>query len=293
MTEALRDPDLSYQQALIYAEELGELYRRNRAGAAELQASHEAEERIRLALQGGILNMVFQPILNLEDDTIAGYEALARFNTTPYRPPNEWFDEAEQVGLQQDLELTAAFLALGHLDGAIPQDAYLSINVSPTTVMSPIFRDIFARHSMERVILEVTEHAAVLDYDLLRQSLRWFRAAGGRLAVDDAGAGFASLRHILSLEPDFIKIDISLTRDIHLDHARRALSRALITFAADIAATIVAEGIETEREKGALYDIGVRYGQGYLLGRPAPLESIAAVTGEPTESLPNGRTREA
>ena len=270
MSEALQDSDLAYKQALIYAEELGELYRRNRAGAAELQASKEAEARIRLALEGGILNMVFQPFADIATEEVAGFEALARFNTTPPRPPNIWFDEAALIGRQQELEIVAAFLALGHLE-AVPPSAFLSINLSPTTLMAPIFRDVFGDLPMERVVVEVTEHAPVEDYHILRQSLRWFRGAGGRLAVDDAGAGFASLRHILLLEPDFIKIDISLTREIHRDPTRRALARALISFAEDIDATIVAEGIETRGEIDALSDLGVRYGQGYLLGRPAPL----------------------
>lgn len=265
-----QESDLAYKQALIYAEELGELYRRNRAGAADLQASKVAEERIRAALEGGVLSMVFQPLVDLQSRNVAGYEALARFNTTPQRPPNEWFDEAASIGLQQELELMAGFLALGHLE-AMPPSAYLSINLSPTTAMSPIFREVFEGHPIERVILELTEHAPVKDYDLLQQSLRWFRAAGGRIAIDDAGAGFASLRHILLLEPDFIKIDISLTRDIHKDPTRRALARALISFANDIEATIIAEGIETDGEIEALHDLGVRYGQGYRLGRPAPL----------------------
>jgi EAL domain-containing protein (putative c-di-GMP-specific phosphodiesterase class I) len=274
------EPDIAYRQALIYAEELGELYRRNRAGAAELQADREAEARIRHALEGGILSMAFQPILNIEDHVLAGLEALARFDTTPPRPPDVWFEEAGRVDLQEPLELMAAALSLAHLD-LLPQGAFLSINVSPATILSPVFRDALGDHAMERVVLEVTEHAPVADYQILQQALHWFRAKGGRLAVDDAGAGFASLRHILSLEPDFIKIDISLTRDIHKDDARRALARALISFAKEIGATIIAEGIETDLERDALRTSGVRYGQGYLLGRPAPLNTMIFTTPEP------------
>lgn len=273
MSDALPDTDLAYRQALVYAEELGELYRRNRAGAADLQAAREAEERIRLALEGGVLGMVFQPVANLLDGQVAGLEALARFNTTPPRPPNVWFEEAERVGLQEELELVAAFLALGHLE-QMPYDAFLSVNLSPATALSPAFRDVFGPHPMDRVVLEVTEHAPVADYGLLKQALRWFRGSGGRLAVDDAGAGFASLRHILALEPDFIKIDISLTRDINRDPGRRALARALISFATDIGAVIIAEGIETQGEVETLQELGVLFGQGYWLGRPGPLDHL-------------------
>lgn len=282
MSDGLHHSDLAYRQALVYAEELGELYRRNRDGAAELRASRETEGRIRRALEGGVLNLEFQPMANLDHGKLAGFEALSRFRTTPYVPPNVWFEEAGTVGLQVELELVAGFLALGHLE-QIPPGAFLSVNVSPITIVSPMFRDVCGPHPMERVVLEITEHAPVQDYDLLQQALRWFRGGGGRLAVDDVGAGFASLRHILALDPDLIKLDISLTRDIHKDHARRALARALISFARDIGAFIVAEGIEDDHEINALRDLGVRYGQGYRLGRPAPLDTFVsegrAVTG--------------
>lgn len=273
MSEPLEHTDLAHRQSMIYAEELGELYRRNRKSAAELQAAREAKERIRNALGDGILGMVFQPVVNLETRNVAGYEALARFNTTPPRPPNIWFEEAESVGLQQELELVAALQALGHLD-QMPREAFMSINLSPATMLSPMFREAFESYPMDGVVLEVTEHAPVADYEMLQRALRWFRRAGGRVAVDDAGAGFASLRHILLLEPDFIKIDISLTRDIHKDPTRRALARALISFATDIDAVIIAEGIETDGEIDALRDLGVLNGQGYRLGRPGPLESF-------------------
>jgi EAL domain-containing protein (putative c-di-GMP-specific phosphodiesterase class I) len=272
VSEALPASDLAYRQALVYAEELGELYRLNRDRAAHARATRVAEERIRAALEGGVLSVVFQPIFNLFTDEVVGLESLARFHTDPPRPPNVWFSEAEAVGLQHELELLAALLGLGHLN-SIPREAFLSVNLSPATVMTPMFREIFEPHSTERVVLEVTEHAPVEDYDLLHQALKWFRERGGRLAVDDAGAGFASLRHILALEPDFIKLDITLTRDIHSDRARRALARALISFAGDIGAMIVAEGIETNEEADALRELGVRFGQGFHLGRPAPLES--------------------
>lgn len=273
MSDTLPESDLAYQQALVYAEELGELYRLNRDRAADVLATREAEQRIRAALEGGVLSMVFQPIMDLATERVSGLEALARFQTNPPRPPNVWFEEARSVGLQHELELLAVLLALGHLD-RIPRMHPLSVNLSPTTIMTPMFREVFAQHQVDRVVLEVTEHAPVEDYDRLQRALSWFREGGGRLAVDDAGAGFASLRHILALKPDIIKLDITLTRGIDKDHALRALARALISFAGDIGALIIAEGIETVEEIEALLDLGVRYGQGYRLGRPAPLDQL-------------------
>jgi EAL domain-containing protein (putative c-di-GMP-specific phosphodiesterase class I) len=124
-----------------------------------------------------------------------------------------------------------------------------------------------------RVVLEVTEHAPVSDYGRLNGSLGALRARGVRLAIDDAGSGFSSLQHILRLAPDFIKLDMALTRDVDNDLARRALAAALISFAAEIGAVIVAEGIETRAELETLRELGVRFGQGYYLARPEPFPS--------------------
>ena len=127
------------------------------------------------------------------------------------------------------------------------------------------------RHG-ERIVLEITEHEAIDDYGGLAEALEPLRARGLGVAVDDVGAGYASLRHALQLAPDMVKMDISLTHDIDRDAGRRALAAALISFAAETDMTIVAEGIETAGELHALRQLGVRYGQGFYLARPAPLE---------------------
>jgi EAL domain-containing protein (putative c-di-GMP-specific phosphodiesterase class I) len=121
---------------------------------------------------------------------------------------------------------------------------------------------------LHRLIVEITEHATVADYEKLHAALRPMREAGLRLAVDDAGAGYSSLRHILDMQPDFIKLDIGLTRNIDLDPARKALARALVGFAKDTGCRIIAEGVERQSELDALRSIGVTKVQGYLLGRP-------------------------
>jgi EAL domain-containing protein (putative c-di-GMP-specific phosphodiesterase class I) len=120
--------------------------------------------------------------------------------------------------------------------------------------------------------LEITEHEAIDDYATLADALAPLRERGLRVAVDDVGAGYASLRHALQLAPDMVKMDISLTRDIDRDAGRRALATALISFAAETDMTIVAEGIETAGELHALRELGVKYGQGFYLARPAPLD---------------------
>ena len=137
--------------------------------------------------------------------------------------------------------------------------------------MSPRFLEAIGDAPVERLVIELTEHERVEDYDSLGEALGRWRARGGRLAVDDAGAGFASLRHTLRLQPDIIKLDITLTRDIDRERAKRALASALISFAEEMGMTIVAEGIETQSELDALLALGVRYGQGFFLARPGPL----------------------
>ncbi|HET7677550.1 MAG TPA: EAL domain-containing response regulator [Candidatus Limnocylindrales bacterium] len=245
--------------------------------AAKVAAQRVAEEEIRGAqgrvaaiFQGAALAMVYQPIVDLADGRLVGVEALARFTAEPRRTPDVWFAEAALVGQAEALELLAVGKAL-HDFARLPQSAYLSVNTSPDTIASGALWETLQAVPLERIVVEITEHAPVTDYDLMIGQVESFRAAGGRLAIDDAGAGFASLRHILSLRPDLVKLDISLTRDIHLDRAKRALASGLISFAEEMGMAIVAEGIENAEEVAALRELGVSTGQGYFLGRPGPL----------------------
>jgi len=242
---------------------------------AEREARLAVERRVRRmriedVLRGPGLGVVFQPIVELRDGTMIGAEALARFAHEPTRTPDLWFGEAAEVGLGIELELAAIHAALIEL-ARLPSGTYLSLNASPETVASDGLADVLSATPGERLVIEVTEHAPVADYDALNAKLDVLRARGIRLAVDDAGAGFASLRHILRLAPDIIKLDISLTRDIDTDPVKRALASSLVTFAPEIGASITAEGVETADELGALRALGVGSAQGYYLARPGPL----------------------
>ena len=220
---------------------------------------------------------VLQPICALESRAPSGFEALARFRGPPRRGPDRWFAEATEVGLRRELELAAAEKALAVLD-ELPDATYLSINVSPSVLASPGLRRLLAGLPTERVVVEITEHAPIEDYERLRTGLGPLRELGIRLAIDDAGAGFASLKHILELAPDFIKLDRSLVAGIEKHRSQQALAAGLISFSDKIGATIVAEGIERGPELTTLLKLGVRYGQGYALGRPAARPSTAAVS---------------
>ncbi|MEU4624890.1 EAL domain-containing protein [Actinoplanes sp. NPDC023801] len=229
-----------------------------------------ARARITDLLSGGEgLRIVLQPIVDLATQRAVGAEALSRFADRPYRPPNEWFDEAWQAGLGPDLELYALDAALARL-ADVPGDAYLSVNVAPETMLDPRFLQRLDRlgPSAARITVEITEHAVVTDYDALVGVVDEIHRRGARLAVDDAGAGYASMQHILRLRPDVIKLDRSIVDRADRDPARRALMAAMAAFAASLGTTVVAEGVETEEEVGVLRDAGIQLGQGYHLGRP-------------------------
>jgi diguanylate cyclase (GGDEF)-like protein/PAS domain S-box-containing protein len=226
-------------------------------------------ERILAVLEGDGIEIVLQPIVELATGRVVAAEALSRFGDEPFRSPDLWFAEAEAVGLGMQLELAAIRAALTRLD-ALPADVRLSVNVSPATLLAPDLAEVLAGVPGERLAVELTEHAPVADYAALEVAMAETRTRGVQLMIDDAGAGFSSLRHVLGLHPDAIKLDLALTRDIDSDPVRRALAASLVAFAREIGATIVAEGIETPDELETLRVLGVTHGQGYYLARPAP-----------------------
>ena len=242
----------------------------------DLELDREAaamRQRITAALDGG-LSMVYQPIVRLGSGTIVGFEALARFAALPLRSPDLWFGEAELVGLRDALELCALKGALAVL-GRLPADVYVACNLSPETLVEGRFGALLGGMPLDRVVLEVTEHAAVRDYVELASVLAPWRARGLRLAVDDAGAGYSSFRHIVMLMPDLIKLDMSLTRAIDTDIARRALAAALMRYAQETGSELIAEGVETRAELDALRALGVDKVQGNLLGEPVGADGAA------------------
>jgi EAL domain-containing protein (putative c-di-GMP-specific phosphodiesterase class I) len=250
------------QLAALVGDQLARLEAQEAARSAELA-------ELQAFFAPGAIIIVTQPIVDLRDGSLVGLEALARFPDHP-EGPAAMFAVAAALDMGVDLELAAVHAAMDVLPD-VPAPLYLSVNVSPATVLDPRLSALLADVAADRVVLELTEHVAVADYAALIDALRELRATGVRVAVDDAGSGFASLAHILSLAPDVIKLDIVLTRGIDADPARRALASALAGFAADLGATLVAEGIETHAELTTLQDLGVAFGQGYHLGRPAAL----------------------
>ena len=233
-------------------------------------------ERITRAISGDVRWMAYQPVVELESGATIGYEALARFEVPDVSwPVSRWFVEAREVGLGVELELACIDSALEALR-RLPSSIFVAVNASQHAAENEALLAALDMMDASRVVVEITEHEAVEDYDRLEAAFERFRERGSRVAIDDAGAGFASLRHILLIEPELIKLDVSLTSGIDTDPRRLALARALSSFASELGIDVIAEGVETRSEMETLRDLGVRFGQGFFLGSPARLESWLA-----------------
>lgn len=244
------------------------------------RSKQRAADEIRQAMAQGAPRIVYQPIYSLASDSIRGVEALSRFDVEPLRTPDLWFTAAHHVGLGLELELRAIENALVALN-RLPAPLTISVNCSPELIMSGRLETVLRSSDLARVVLEITEHATVSEYQAVLVALAPFRDQGARLAIDDAGAGYASMRHILDLKADVIKLDMSLTRNIDTDPSRRALAKGLIAFAREIESTITAEGVETAAELATLRAIGVDHVQGYFLSKPKSLDEVVALAGPP------------
>lgn len=238
---------------------------------AQEESHRRRMERIEQLIKNRALSMVFQPILDLHSGAMAGIEALARFSDDAFRTPDLWFKEAWSLGLGVELELAALHMAL-EAGRARPPSLFLAVNISPDAATSPQFSEFLnAQAGTDDLVVELTEHAVVGDYDLLSRSLDAVRHKGVRIAVDDAGAGYSSLRHILQVKPDLIKLDVSLVAGIEHDRDKFALATGITSFAREVGTKVVAEGIETAAQLECVATLGVDFAQGYHLGRPGVL----------------------
>ncbi len=230
----------------------------------------EVTARIRTLLTDGSLTTAFQPIQLLETGRVIGAEALTRFSGSAGGSPEVRFMEAASIGLDIELEILALRTALATAAG-LPPELYMAANLSPRACLDPRLAAAIEESAIpaRRIVLEVTERHEVANYEPLAEALAPLRRAGLRIAVDDAGAGFASMRHILQLKPDLIKLDREIIAGIDTDPGQRALGAAMVGFSSEIGATLVAEGIETEAELAAVTKLGMTAAQGYLLGRPS------------------------
>ena len=212
------------------------------------------------------LTMVFQPVLDLRTGRVAAYEALARFNRAPVRSPDKWFAQAHRFGLGAALEARALAAALA-VEGR-PPGTRLTLNLSLSSLGAPEIEAVLPER-LEDFVIEVTENELAVGDPETAAAIAALRARGAALAVDDTGAGYAGLTHVMRLAPDVIKLDRALTTDIDSDPVKAALVSSFVRYARDIDATVCAEGIETAAELERLAELDVAYGQGYHIGRPS------------------------
>jgi EAL domain-containing protein (putative c-di-GMP-specific phosphodiesterase class I)/GGDEF domain-containing protein len=215
----------------------------------------------------GALEPAFQPIVSLETGRVTGYEALSRFHWEPAQGPDKWIAEADAVGLGLELEAECLKRAAARR-GEVPPGAYLALNASPELLLSPALDEALGRGDLTGIVFEITEHHHVADYAELADRLARLRGRGARIAIDDVGAGHSSMRHVMNLRPDYVKVDRWLVDGIHLDSAKRALLRSLVALAAELRAELIVEGVETLEELATLRELGVTVAQGYLFARP-------------------------
>jgi len=260
----------------------GTIYATARNVTEEVVAEVEGEllrerqrARVLAVMAQGAVRPVFQPIVDLRTREVRGYEALSRFGLDPQWTPHQWFDAAGMAGLRAQLELHAIRQAIDHAS-QLPASVFLSINASAETLLRDDLRDSIHDLDGRRLVVEVTEHAAVEDYEPVQRAIGRLRRGGVRLAIDDAGAGFSSLKHIVRLLPEFIKLDLFLVRDIHLDPVKRAVVAGMLGVASQIGGKVIAEGVENRHELAVLADLGVEWAQGFYLGIPGPLRSQTA-----------------
>ena len=221
-------------------------------------------------LRGEGVEIHYQPIVDLKRAGVVGHEALLRFPGHRIGSPAVWLDAAHDLGYGAELEALALRLAFEDRPH-LPEGAFLSVNVLPGVLDHPEVRAVLeGQDSHAGVVVELTEHTRIECYEALQPQLERLRSAGAIVAVDDTGAGYAGLQHLIGVRPDVIKLDRALIAGIDRDRPRRTLVDMICTFADRFDSWILAEGVETSEELATLVGIGVPLAQGFHLARPAP-----------------------
>ncbi len=254
--------------ALYWAKRSGKS-RTRRFDPDHVRLSGDAPQRseIQRILKEGAIEPRFQPVASLITGRLLGYEALARFPDSPARPPSTWFAQANACGLGPELEAAAIRAALEPIGR--PPGTHIAVNVSPSALSTEAVRSVLP-DDLSDIVIELTEHEVYPGDKLLADALAELRERGARIAIDDAGAGYAGLKQVMWVRPDIVKLDLELTRGIHADTVRMALVESLVRFARRVGAVVCAEGVESLEDIEVLANLDVPCGQGYAIGRPAP-----------------------
>jgi EAL domain-containing protein (putative c-di-GMP-specific phosphodiesterase class I)/GGDEF domain-containing protein len=254
--------------------------------AANAARSTEQRERarkvadLRSSLRERGVYVDYHPIVHADTEAIFGYEALARGVKRALRSPEVMFEVAEEADLIWELSRLCRSRALEGLETHLREGELLFINVDPHDFNDPLFA-MDQVSQPERVVLEITERTAIKDYPKFRERLKLLRAKGYRFAVDDAGSGYAGLGSIANLEPDFIKLDISLITGIDTNFIKQNLVETMVKFANDHGAKVIAEGVERAEEFATVRSLGVHLVQGFFLHKPRAGTAMPRETREP------------
>jgi EAL domain-containing protein (putative c-di-GMP-specific phosphodiesterase class I) len=224
----------------------------------------------------GLLTCVYHPIVNLNDFEAIGFELLSRGpRDSELHRPDALFDIARSEGRVTELDRLCRRTACA-AGTCLPPGSLRFVNTEPVTMFLHSHGDSFVQEFVEvtpssqrgLTVIEITENSMIDDFDRMRDIVRQLRAYGFRVAIDDAGAGYAGLQTMVEIEPDFIKLDMSLIRGVDSSIVKQRLVRTLRDFCRETAVTLIAEGIETRRQLDTLRDLGVSHGQGFLFGLP-------------------------
>jgi len=283
---ALHNPTVKTERQIMHAIDHARADAKLEAG---LRARRNARQVLKLILSRA-LAVRYEPIVHLETAQVIGYEALTRGPArTELVNPVQLFHEAETAGLLFELDCLCRTLALEQAR-ALPRGKTLFLNCLPTAIGDPNLRVEGLRKVLEThqlrpsdLVLEISESESIENFGVFREVSDACREVGVRIAIDDAGTGYASLEAIMEITPDFIKTDMSLVRGIDSDPPRQEVVRALASVARGIGAQVIAEGVETDAELRSLRELGVRYGQGFYFGAAIPGDGPAA-TDEDVES---------
>lgn len=255
------------------------IYRGLEQAFADALSQRESEERthaVRLQrlIRSEQVETVYQPVVDLVEQRVLGYEALTRVPGTAFKSPERLFKVARDNGALWAIERLCRNTALKNLPSLEPGQK-LFLNIEPDSFNDPDLRmsgfpELLQRVGLtpDRVVFELTEHAIVEDFSALRESLNDVRAAGYQLAMDDVGSGYAGLQAIAEIRPDFLKVDMSLVRNLHLDPIKSELIRTIRRFTDSTSIALIAEGVEQMVELEKLREVGVRCAQGFLFARP-------------------------
>ncbi len=234
------------------------------------------------------LTTVFEPIVRLATSEVLGYEALSRGPAgTGLETPLALFATAELCDREYELDSLCRRRALANARGIDPEQL-LFLNILPTCIQDPDFQAAHVRETLaeldlgpRNLVLEISERQAISNFPIFREAIDHFSGLGFRIALDDTGSGFSSLEAALELQPDFLKIDMSLVRSIEDSPEKQEILRGLQSLSTRMGSAVIAEGIETEQELAAIVSLGIEYGQGFYLGRGGTSPSAVARTPEP------------